>query len=742
MLLNNFSFAQKEPYHPLRIKTSIIIDGKLTEPEWNNVLAESDFMQYDPTAGSAPTEKTEVRILYNDEYLYIGFRIFDRHPDKLIRNAFQRDFDTEIDDANAFIIDMYNDKSTGLGFITNTLNARWDAEVSDDGATLNEAYNTFWDAASNIDSLGYTTEYRIPFSSLRFEAKDTIRMGFRAVRAIKRLNEYDIFPACDPQIEDAYMKVSLAREIEFYDLKSKKPFYITPYAIANYAVENVLNSSGTEYEKSREFMTRKYFVNNETLDRILSNIGFDVKYGISKNFTLDATVNTDFAQAEADDAIVNLTKYEVNLKEKRNFFLESQTYFNYTTTSGNELFISRSIGLENDVVVPIIAGARLTGKKNGWQMGLLDMETKSLQDQQIDPHNIFIFRTRKKLDNIGSYAGGIITNRLDMKSDKTSSQSFGIDLQKKLNQFLMFTASVAGTTGDFKFKNIGQAMDWNTSFSRTAREGLSYGVYLDWIGKNFLPALGFIEENDLVDGNSNIGYRWKAKDESKKAYYYMQTNFNYKWKPDLKKEERKFVNIQTGVSFKSGIEIDLVPIELWTDRVFEEWHLSDHIIIPTGVYKMYSPGMNFITPQKGQYRGSIGVNLFDYYGGKRISVHPIFTYFFNKHLSATFDYQYDHIQFPEEFSDNGKGLFQSSLVRLNVSYYFNTRISLKILTQFDQLSNTISTNLRMRYNPKEGTDLFIVLNQGLNTNTDRLSPKLPLMDNQAVIVKFLKTFVL
>ena len=156
-----------------------------------------------------------MRILYNDEFLFVGFRAFDHHPDKLVRHELQRDFDMESDDANAFIIDMYNDKSTGLAFITKQSSGQMDAEVSDDGANLNDAYNTFWDAVSHVDSLGYTTEYRIPFTSLRFEAKDTVRMGFRAIRAIKRLNEYDIFPRCDPKIEDAYMKVSLAREIEF-----------------------------------------------------------------------------------------------------------------------------------------------------------------------------------------------------------------------------------------------------------------------------------------------------------------------------------------------------------------------------------------------------------------------------------------------------------------------------------------------------------------------------------------------
>ena len=109
ILFYNYSFAQQKPYHPLRIKNNIILDGKLLEPEWQRAEVENDFMQYDPTAGGAPTEKTEIRILYNDEYLYVGYRIFDHHPDKLARLGLQRDFDLESDDGNSFIIDMYND---------------------------------------------------------------------------------------------------------------------------------------------------------------------------------------------------------------------------------------------------------------------------------------------------------------------------------------------------------------------------------------------------------------------------------------------------------------------------------------------------------------------------------------------------------------------------------------------------------------------------------------------------------
>ena len=741
MSLSQVTMAQQTPYHPLRISTNIDLDGKLAEAVWKKAEVETDFMQYDPSAGAKPSEVTEVRILYNNDYLFVGLRAYDPHPDSIIKYALQRDFQTGNDDGFAFVIDMYNDKSTGLAFISNTLDARWDAEVSADGVNLNDAYNTFWDVATHMDSFGYTTEFRIPFSSLRFEANDTVTMGFRIIRLIKRRNEYDIFPHCDPKIQDAYMKVSLAREMEFYHLKSHKPFYIIPYITANYTEENSLNSLGSAYQKNSKFLAGKDFLRNQPLDKIVSNIGLDVKYGLSKNLTLDVTVNTDFAQAEADNVIVNLTRYEVNLPEKRNFFLESQNYFNYSTTTGNQLFISRSIGLENDVIVPIIAGARITGKAHGWQMGLLDMQTKEMEDQLINGHNIFVFRTRREIDSIGSFVGASITNRLNTTGNHLSSQSFGLDVVKKINEQIIAQLSIAGTTNNIWFGKMQQCMNYNAGISRTAKEGWYYSTDFDYVGKNFLPVLGYIQENDLCYIGGDVGHRWKLKEASKSAYYFLHTNLVNKRKPVLNKEETRFANAEAGVEFKNGAIIKLTPIEYSTDILFENWQLTDHITIPVGKYRIFSPDLEVTSPQKSNYYGELFLKFLDFYAGKRITIQPTFTYIVNKHFTTRIEYEYDRIKFPNSFSDNGDALFLSNLIRLDLSYYFSSPLSIKLLSQYDEISNLIGTNLRFRYNPREGTDLYIVFNHGMNCNVSRLAPKLPVMNNEAVIVKFVKTFI-
>ena len=149
----------------MRINQDITLDGKLNEPEWKQAEVIRDFMQVDPYAGAFPTEETNCYILFTDEFLYVGVQAYDRDPSRLFRIGLERDFDISKDDDVAFVVDTYNDKSSGLVFCTNTLNARWDEEFTSDGGNENENYNTFWDAASNVDSAGYTVEFKIPFSS-------------------------------------------------------------------------------------------------------------------------------------------------------------------------------------------------------------------------------------------------------------------------------------------------------------------------------------------------------------------------------------------------------------------------------------------------------------------------------------------------------------------------------------------------------------------------------------------------
>jgi hypothetical protein len=732
--------SQLPPYQPLRISENPALTGRLDDPVWQQAEAVSDFMQTDPIAGADPTERTEARILYNNEFLFVGIRCFDREPKKLIQVSLDRDFSIGNEDGTAFIIDTYNDKSNGYNFLSNASNARWDAQVTGDGSNQDDAFNTFWDVASQVDSLGYTTVYRIPWSSLRFETKPLITMGFRVARLIKRKNELVTYPRCPATTDNAWSNISFMRLIEFHDLKSRKPLFISPYAIANYTLEQKLNEDGTGYDPQVEVMARKFYSQNETVDKIISNIGVDAKYGLSKNFTLDLTVNTDFAQAEVDDRIINLTKFDVNLPEKRSFFLESASFLTFTFPTGNEIFITRSIGNENGEIVPIIAGARVTGKDNGWQFGTLDMQTKGIQEAGIAPHNFFVFRTRKDIDSLGSFVGGIITNRLNTDSSHISNQSIGASFLKKFNQRLSVEGAVASTLTDARLDSIGSSTYYQAAIFRSATEGFIYTVSADFVGRNFFPVMGYLDESNYGQIYGHIKYQWRAKHSSSVEYYYVSNEDIYRWKLNSGDRETFSTNIWTGANFKNGANIEFSVEDYKIDSLPFDWYLDEENAISSGTYRMFNVSTYLSAPSRSKYNLELFCSLGGFYGGMRLYINPRVSYYFNRHFSSGLEYEFNHIGFDQYLDLPTPTTYVSHLFRLGASYTFTTRTSMRLYTQYDNISNTFGTNLRFRYNPREGTDLYIVLNQGSNTNRDRLDPHLPLINNQAVTVKFVKTF--
>lgn len=737
----NTAFAQSLPYYPVRIVEPIILDGKLTEAAWQQAEIISDFMQSDPYPGGIPSENTQCMMLYDDKYLYIGFRAYDSEVSKITDNSMQRDYFFYDDDGIGITIDSYNDKSTGVFYASNINSARKDKGIFQDGESDNNNFNTFWETKSNLNADNYTVEMRIPFSSLRFHATDKVVMGFRLVRFIKRKGEYLVYPKCDPNVQNPYFKVSLGREMVFEKLKSRTPFYISPYAIANYAENFSIKTDSTGYVQHSNFLQRKNYFKNETLDKIFSNIGIDAKYGLTKNSTLDLTLNTDFAQAEVDNRIINLTKYDVNLPERRNFFLESDDYFRFTTANYNELFISRSVGIENGQIVPIIGGARLTGIIGGIQVGLLDMQTMGVEEAGIQPHNFFTFRPLKRFDIKGSSIGAIFTNRWNTGTVRSSDQSIGIDLIKRITNQLIFKTHISTTLNDFKIENSGaKSFSGDISLTKFSNRGLFYDTYINYVGADFDPAMGFIDNNNYANAYAKCGYRLFAPEKNKVAFWYLYTTNTYRIFASTGKRETLGNSIWMGAAFKDYTNLNLNILNHAIDTLPFDWYLDEHNAISSGVYKMWNVTLNLNTPGTKDYLLDFTMTFGDFYGGKRLYMNPVFNYFISKHFSTDITYEYNNIHFKKYLDQEKTSVFNSSLIRISFSYLMSVRFSIKLFAQYDNLSRSIGSNLRFRYNPKEGTDLYIVVNRDTNSNRLRLDPRLPDFNGQAVTIKFIKTF--
>ncbi len=740
-LLATGTISAQQFYIPLRTSEPVELDGLMAEPDWQKTPVVSEFMQESPDPGLDATERTEVRIMYDDDYLYISVFAFDREPDKLIRTELQRDFPLGNDDGTGVTIDTYHDKLTGMSFVTNTLNARWDAQITRDGDGMNSSFNTFWDARTTIHDKGYHTEYRIPFSSLRFEPGKEVVMGIRIARLIKRKNELVAWPPCNPATGSIWNNVSFAMPIKFTELKGKNPFYAAPYAIANFDDFTYLDMTDTSWQHQGVFLNRKHFSDNETLDKIVSNIGLDVKYGVTRNFTLDLTLNTDFAQAEVDDRIINLTKYEVNLPEKRNFFLESANALSFGFPSGNEVFITRRIGNEAGTIVPILGGARVTGKSNGWLVGALNMQTTGVMaDDTIHPHNFTVARVRKDIDSLGSFVGGILTNRYDTDGGGPSFQVFGADFVKRVSQQFAVEGGFATSMAEFELTDILKQTYMHIGTFKSASQGFTFYSTADLIGDDVQMVMGYLDDTGYGRTDDGIQYQWQLADNEKLQYFYIATDNSFRWRTASGNVETLSNSARAGLVFENGAWLEWMPLERKQDSLFFDWQLNESNAIAAGTYTMYNTYIGVTLPTQSTYNVSFESTYGDFYGGKRIYASAYAQYYFNTHFNGSVNYEFNNIGFNQYLLTDSNTVYTSNLYRLSLNYNFSTRISLKAYIQYEDLSDLTSANFRFRYNPQEGTDLYLVVNEGLNSDRNRLDPRMPVLNNQAVVLKFVKTF--
>ena len=394
---NNPLPETNDPVTIKRISGEIDFNGMPDEAAWDGTTSFSLIM-YSPVFGKTPTEDTDIRIGYDNKYLYVGAKLYYGDASLIQSASFKRDYLGMGGDWFGFMLDTYNDKENSTAFFVSPDALRFDASIQRDAMTrtpndipMNISFNTFWDVMTKRDSKGWYTEIRIPISSLRFqEVNNEVRMGLTIQRWIPAKNETDIYPAIPPNWgENSVLKPSQAKEVTFAGIKPNRPLYIAPYVLAGYNSKQSLNSGNTAYEKT---------------DKPMAEAGIDIKYGVTPNLVLDLTANTDFAQVESDDQQINLTRFSLYYPEKRLFFLERASVLDFNMSGNNNLFYSRRIGLSEDGdPIRIYGGARLTGRINKWDVGILDMQTAALQKrnssgflEEVNPsENFGVMRLRR-----------------------------------------------------------------------------------------------------------------------------------------------------------------------------------------------------------------------------------------------------------------------------------------------------------------------------------------------------------
>jgi hypothetical protein len=721
-----------------KLSQPILFDGIPDEEAWSSIEP-IKLIMFAPVFGKEPAEDTDFRIAYDDNYLYAGAWVYYNDVTMIRSASYKRDFMGMGGDWMGFILDSYNDKENGLMFFTSPDGLRFDAGIQRDAVIsqpdqepLNLSWNTFWDVMTNKNSKGWSTEIRIPLSSLRFqEINGEVRMGIIIWRWSPAINETDIYPAIPPNWgQYSILKPSQAQEIVFHGIKPDKPLYIAPYALAGYERKNDLNVDGTAYNNS---------------GKPVYEAGLDVKYGFTSNLVLDLTANTDFAQVEADDQQVNLTRYSLYFPEKRLFFLERASVFDFNIGGNNNLFYSRRIGLSDEGdPVRIYGGARLTGRLNKWDVGLLDMQTAPLwqknyngiRSEILPSENFGVLRLRRQIINDNTYIGAMATSRLGVNG--SYNLAYGVDGIFKLfgDDYLDVKWSQTFEDSVSNSSVLAPAM-FNVNWQRRATKGLGYELGYTLSGEHFNPGVGFEMMDNYTAVRAELRYGWMPGEKSKLYMHSPQTMMFYRSYID----DGSLMILQsfTGWSFQtknqSMLEFNIV---------YNREHLRDSLEISTNElyfkpddYSYFSIWSMFSTPRSKPAYVMGMIQAGQYYDGNRFSVRLEPMWNISKHFELGGTYNFDHVSVSKRNLS-----WTNHIIGLKALYMLNTKFSVNAFIQYNKSVHEIITNLRIRYNPKEGNDLYIVFNEGRNTNLTRELPNLPVYYSRAVMVKYTYTFSL
>jgi hypothetical protein len=563
---------------------------------------------------------------------------------------------------------------------------------------------------------------------MRFKEKDgKIVMGLICIRNIAHKNEVDIFPAIPPNWgpSSAY-RPSKAQEITFESLISKRPFYIAPYVIGGYQLDNILNNASNGYDLKR----------NPKL-----NAGLDIKYGLTNNLTMDLTVNTDFAQVEADDEQINLTRFSLFFPEKRTFFQERSSVFAFDFEPGSSLFYSRRIGLNEGEQVPIYGGARITGMIGKWDVGFLDMQTHAVNQVEgetnpLASENFGILRLRRQVINENSYVGGIVTSRVG--TDGTYNTAYGMDGIFKIsdNDYLnVKVAQVLDNTSSDKVLSL-DPTELYVTWDRFTQKGLNYNFTYARNGKDFNPGMGFFARNNYTHYYGGFGYGWIPGEASPIQNH--QIGFNVISYFDNTNNSAQ--SVQTGImydlAFKSGYS-GMLSISHSFENVVDTFSFSKEAYVPSGKYGFNQLETHLNSPRSNKLVFGVDGFAGSFYDGTRFTIGTEPSWNVGSSLQLGLRYEHNFLS----FKNRGQS-FNGGVAGFKVLVMISTKLSLSTFIQYNSAENSLISNFRFRFNPREGNDFYVVFNEGRSTYRDIENPRLPLFNNRSVLLKYTYTFTL
>jgi hypothetical protein len=689
----------------VRLSAPLRIDGALDEALYTDVPGMTDFVQVEPQIGAPATEKTEVWFAFDNRNVYVSFRCWDSQPRRRVSTEMRRDGGKifQGDDIAYFFLDTFRDQRNGMTFVINSLGGL------NDGQVANDQYQGDWNAVLSIRAGtfegGWTLEVAIPFRSIRYGAGASQTWGFNALRTVRWRNEFSVLSPV-PQ----WNGLSAARQGRFAATvtgievpASGRNVEIKPYAISSLTTDNVSTPRRRNDPDG--------------------DVGIDLKYSLTQNVVADFTYNTDFAQVEADEQQLNLTRFNLFFPEKREFFLENQGTFTFGgATSGQGdtplLFYSRRIGLDSGRPVKIHGGGRVTGRLGAFTIGAIDIVADG-SGSVPQSTNFSVARVRRDLFR-RSTVGLLYAGRSVGQGGGDGNAVFGVDGIFNFYNFLTINSYWART------RTTRLSGDDASYRGQLSYAGDRWGWQLEHllVGRHFNPEIGFARRTDIR--KSFAQFRFSPRPRSIRTV----RKFSY---------AGAFTYIEDGAGHVQNRQADAeFAIEFQNaDRLFAAYadyfeliprpfQLAPAVTVPVGAYEYDTL---FLGYNLGTQRLVAANMLFEtgrFYGGRRSALSVTRGRFsIGPQFSVEPTYTVNWIDLPA-------AAFTSHLAGSRVTYTFTPRMFASALIQFNSLSNTVAANARLRWEYRPGSELFVVYNDERDTRTRSF----PGVINHALIVKF------
>ena len=706
---------------------SIRMDGLLDEPIYRRIPAVGGFIQQEPHEGAPATEKTEPWVFFDSRNIYVSARCFDSHPERMVLNEMRRDnFNIYQNENFTVVLDTFYTRRSGFFFQTNPLGAIRDQEVTSERDNNND-WNTVWDSRSATFSQGWTMEMVIPFKSLRYRQGGPQIWGINLRRVVRWKNEQTFLAPVPASygFRAIYKFSSAATLVGLETPSASRNLELKPYAIAALTTNR---------------MAAVPFSNDVNADA-----GLDVKYGLTRGLIADVTYNTDFAQVEADEQQVNLTRFSLFFPEKRDFFLEGQGLFVFGGTqqaggapvggggggAGNSrldvpdvtpvLFFSRNIGLASGQAVPIRAGGRLTGRAGKFTIGALEIQTGDDESVKAVATNFAAFRLKRDILR-RSAVGVIATNRSRSTTGPENNTAIGLDANLAFYQNINIATYYASTWTDGVSSTAARRASYRAQFDYAADR---YGVQVEHlnVGEDFDPQLGFLRRQDFRRTFGLARFSPRPTSSRLVRKYTYQATLDYITDPQGSLETREAqATFATELSNSDQMTVDYTRSFDFLEQPFE---IASGVFLPPGGYSFQDVRTQYLLGQQRRVSGTLILGHGSFYSGNKTEAG------YSGRIKVT-----PQVAIEPRVSINrvdlAEGHFTAKLLGARAIFTFTPRVFFSSLVQYNSSVNSVNSNLRFRWEYRPGSEFFVVYTDERNTGVlGRLSE----LANRGLVVK-------